>query len=229
MKSVLPVFEALLTWASMRHAPIRAVQLGTSDPARNFSLIAPRIGKAPLRAKQLHPYELLFRRADAEDPRQLVERTRELFTKAPDFMATFLGHERAPAPFVDDRLRASFFQLAHLADIASPDLAQHSPVAQQDPFQPPPKVMAIPRLVDQQLSPSMMRALQIPSREKLLDALAPAFAWVNYRTGTSLTGAQMLELNLKLRPLIFRCVLQWLGWPAHRADALLEKHLSQRT
>ncbi|HLL00873.1 MAG TPA: hypothetical protein VK539_09820 [Myxococcaceae bacterium] len=232
---VVPVFEAILTIALRVHARSEQIMVGSSDKRAVYRVLGPRV-EAPADSKrEFHRSELLFHLAEMPGGSGLIERTRQMLAQHPEFAATFLGYERAPPRYVEDRVRASVLTLAHLARVFPGVIERsrqwltflESAPEQIQPFLPSAALVAVPEFVREMLTPRLCEALDVSSKEAFVGEIGPAFRWATLREGSQ-TGYDILRLNHQLRTLLHLALLKYLGFEPDEAERRMVESIQQR-
>jgi len=233
---VVPVFEAILTMALQAHAQVEQILVSSSGERNAYRVLGPRMEEPVASDRQPDESELLFRLTDMPGGPALIERVRQLFAQHPEFTALFLGHERAPPRYVEDRLRASVLTLAHVTPVF-PGVSERArewctalenAPAQVRSFLPSAALVAVPELARELLTPSFCEALGVTSKEFFVEGIGPAFRWATLRQGTQTPGRELLRLNHQLRALLHLALLRFLGFEPQEAERRMVESIKQR-
>ncbi|HZH76719.1 MAG TPA: hypothetical protein VEY88_11840 [Archangium sp.] len=236
LSAVVPVFEALLTIALQAHARVEQIIVSSSHGRNAYRVLGPRVEVPVASDRKPHESELLFRLTDMPGGPALIERVRRLFAQHPEFTALFLGHERAPPRFVEDRLRASVLTLAHVTPVF-PGVSERSrewltmlenAPAQVRAFLPSAALVAVPELARELLTPSFCDALGVTSKESFVEGIGPTFRWAALREGTHASGRELLRFNHQLRALLHLALLRFLGFEPEDAERRMVESIKQR-
>jgi hypothetical protein len=236
LSDVVPVFEALLTIALQAHARVEQILVSSSDEQNAYRVLGQRVEVAGTSNRRLDRSKLLFLLADMPGGHALIERVRQLFAQHPEFTAIFLGHERAPPHYVEDRLRVSVLTLAHCTPVF-PGVGERArqwltalenAPAQVRAFLPSAALVAVPELVRELLTPNLCEALGVRSKESFVEGIGPAFRWATLREGTQDPGRELLRLNHQLRALLHLSLLRFLGFEPEDAERRMVHFIKQR-
>lgn len=217
LQDVLKPFELLLTVACRSYAPIKTVRLGSAAALpESYDLLYPRVATDEAR-REPHRFDLLLRLADFAEPSLVVSRLRRLLREQRDFCAVFLGHERAPSRFIEDRVRGSLlaFGLLGLGDADCARTAQatigHARAAATDPFVlGSAGTAAIPLFARKLLSGSVPEALGIDA-DNFMSRVGHAYRWTMLRDGEPCDVRDLLTTRDEVRTLTYLVLLQSLG------------------
>jgi hypothetical protein len=236
LSNVVSVFEAVLTIALRAHARVEQISVSSSREREEYRVLGPRVEVPIESGREPHEFDFLFHLKDMAGGYTFVERMRQIISQNPEFTATFLGYERAPPRYVEDRLRGSVLALAHLTS-AFPGVSQRprewlaaleNAPAEVRVFLPSAGLVAVPELARELLTPSICEALGLSSKEAFIESLGPAFRWAMLREGTGASGRELLRLNHQLRALLHLSLLRLLGFEHEEAERRMVHSIKQR-
>ncbi|HEX8699479.1 MAG TPA: hypothetical protein VF815_11625 [Myxococcaceae bacterium] len=230
---IVPIFEAILTMTLQAHARAESITVSSSDGRDTYHVFGPRVGAAAAAEGEPHQIELLFSLAELPEKHALIGRVRQLFSQYPEFTALFLGHERAPPRYVEDRMRGSVLALSHLAGLFPAashqarqwlDSLEHVPV-QVRAFLPSAALVAVPELARELLTAGLCTALRVTSKESFVEGIGLAFRWATLREGVQASGRDMLRLHHQLRALTYLVLLRYLGFAPDEAERRIVRYI----
>jgi hypothetical protein len=236
LSEIVPVFEAILTMTLQAHARIESITVSSSHERDTYRVLGPRVGAPTAPEREPDAYELLFSLAELPEKHALIERGRQLFAQYSEFTALFLGHERVPPRYVEDRMRGSVLALAHLAGLfpaashhAREWLSSLEHVPEQvRAFLPPAALVAVPEITRELLTPGLCKALGVASRESFIEGVGLAFRWATLREGIQASGREMLRLHHQLRALMHLALLRYLGFSPEEAERRIVRSIEER-
>lgn len=236
LRDIVPVFEAILTIALQAHARVGSITVSSTHKRDAYRVLGPRVEESGASEREPDSSELLFRLTDMPGGHALIERVLHLSSQHPELMAIFLGNERAPPRYMEDRVRVSVLTLAHLAK-AVPGIIEGARACltalERVPapvlaFLPSAALVAVPELTREVMTSSVCEALGVSSKEAFIEGIGPAFLWVTLREGAQVSGRDLLRLNHRLRALVHLALLRLLGFEPEDAERRMVGAIKQR-
>ncbi len=221
LEEVIPVFEFILTLSRREHASVETVHL--TNGRERFELLGPRF-RAPQSSTRPASSDLLFKLSDLSSLSEVITRAREIFRTRPAFTAVYLGNERSPPRYAEDRLRSAVVALAHLGETTAPDGADSS---EDSDFRAPASLLAVPKVIASLVTPTLSQSLGMGSPADFARAVAKAYRWSTYQEGPRVEGVDLVAITRQLRALIHVRALALFGIAYERAEQLVRLHPSK--